>query len=78
VVSVQSGNSPAIPTGGPGNVDYLVVAGGGGGDNDNSNRAAAGGGGAGGYRTSFPSPAGPNILVSTNLSCYSWWWWSRW
>jgi hypothetical protein len=36
--------------GGPGNVDYLVVAGGGGG--------STGGGGAGGYRTSYPSPAG--------------------
>jgi hypothetical protein len=45
------GNSPTVPTGGPTNVDYLVVAGGGGGG---SNRAA--GGGAGGYRTTFPSP----------------------
>jgi len=53
----QLGNSPTNPTGGPSNVDYLVVAGGGGGDNGNSNRAAAGGGGAGGYRTSFPSPS---------------------
>lgn len=53
----QLGNSPVVPTGGPSNVDYLVVAGGGGGDNGNSNRAAAGGGGAGGYRTSFPSPS---------------------
>jgi len=34
-------------------VDYLVVAGGGGGGGD-----GGGGGGAGGYRTSFPSPAG--------------------
>jgi len=37
------------PTGSD-NVDYLVVAGAGG--------ASVGGGGAGGYRTSFPSPAG--------------------
>ena len=51
----QLGNVSNVPTGGPGNVDYLVVAGGGGGDNGNSNRAAAGGGGAGGYRTTFPS-----------------------
>ena len=63
----QSGNSPAVPTGGPGNVDYLVVAGGGGGDNGNSNRAAAGGGGAGGYRTSFPSPAG---VISVSAQTY--------
>src|SRR5210317_1433251 len=45
------GNSPTVPTGGPSNVDYLVVAGGGGGGNNHG-----GGGGAGGYRTSFPSP----------------------
>jgi len=38
------------PTGGPSNVDYLVVAGGGGG------QAPYAGGGAGGYRTTFPSP----------------------
>ena len=42
------GNSPTVPTGGPSNVDYLVIAGGGGGGN--------GGGGGGGYRTTFPSP----------------------
>jgi hypothetical protein len=41
------------PVGGPNNVDYLVVAGGGGAGN-----GFGGGGGAGGYRTSFPSPAG--------------------
>jgi hypothetical protein len=45
------GNSPTVPTGGPSNVDYLVVAGGGGGG---PNRG--GGGGAGGHRTTFPSP----------------------
>lgn len=50
----QVGNSPVAPTGGPANVDYLVVAGGGGGGNLNDR---AGGGGAGGYRTTFPSPA---------------------
>src|SRR6056300_1500870 len=44
------GNSPLAPTGGPSNVDYLVVAGGGGGN------PYGGGGGAGGYRTTFPSP----------------------
>jgi len=44
----QIGNGPTNPTGGPSNVDYLVVAGGGGG--------GGGGGGAGGYRTTFPSP----------------------
>ncbi len=44
----QIGNAPTQPTGGPQNVDYLVVAGGGSGANA--------GGGAGGYRTSFPSP----------------------
>ena len=44
------GNSAIVPTGGPGNVDYLVVAGGGGGGN------IEGGAGAGGYRTTFPSP----------------------
>jgi len=46
------GNSPVVPTGGPGNVDYLVVAGGAGGGRGSG---AGGGGGAGGHRTSFPS-----------------------
>jgi len=46
------GNSPVAPTGGPTNVDYLVVAGGGGGGKGEG----GGGGGAGGYRTTFPSP----------------------
>ena len=45
------GNSPTVPTGGPSNVDYLVIAGGGAGGSGH-----AGGGGAGGYRTTFPSP----------------------
>ena len=47
----QLGNSPTVPTGGPNNVDYLVVAGGGSGGVNQG-----GGGGAGGYRTTFPSP----------------------
>jgi hypothetical protein len=42
------------PLGGPNSVDYLVVAGGGAG----GNTTGGGGGGAGGYRTSYPSPAG--------------------
>jgi hypothetical protein len=46
-------SSVGNPVGGPNNVDYLVVAGGGGAGN-----GFGGGGGAGGYRTSFPSPAG--------------------
>jgi len=41
-------------SGGPSNVDYLVLAGGGGGG---SGIGGAGGGGAGGYRTTFPSPS---------------------
>ena len=45
-------NGPAVPTGGPVNVDYLVIAGGGSGGNP-----YGGGGGAGGYRTTFPSPS---------------------
>jgi len=44
----QIGNGPTNPTGGPSNVDYLVVAGGGGGGSANS----GGGGGAGGLRES--------------------------
>jgi hypothetical protein len=50
----QLGNSPSVPTGGPTNVDYLVIGGGAGGGCGGG--AAAGGGGAGGHRTSFPSP----------------------
>jgi hypothetical protein len=52
----QLGNAPTIPTGGPSNVDYLVVAGGGGGGFGNVNSGGVGGAGAGGYRTTFPSP----------------------
>ena len=48
----QLGN--CVPGGGPGNVDYLVLAGGGGGG---SGIGGAGGGGAGGHRTTFPSPS---------------------
>ena len=51
----QLGNSPTVPTGGPSNVDYLVVAGGAGGGCGGG--GGAGGGGAGGHRTSFPSPS---------------------
>ena len=51
----QVGNSPVAPTGGPGNVDYLVVAGGGSGGGGSN--YYGGGGGAGGYRTTFPSPS---------------------
>ena len=47
-VVTQLGNSSLVPTGGPSNVDYLVIAGGAG--------AATAAGGAGGYRTTFPSP----------------------
>jgi len=47
------GNISTVPTGGPGNVDYLVVAGGGGAFVAGY---GSGGGGAGGYRTTFPSP----------------------
>jgi hypothetical protein len=45
------------PQGGPNSIDYLVVAGGGSSGNGASS-SPSGGGGAGGYRTSFPSPAG--------------------
>jgi hypothetical protein len=48
------------PVGGPNSVDYLVIAGGGGGGS-----RRAGGGGAGGFRTSYPSPAG-TIPVSAS------------
>ena len=40
------------PSGGPSNVDYLIVAGGAAGGNFGN----GGGGGAGGFRTTFPSP----------------------
>ena len=61
------GNSPVVPTGGPSNVDYLVVAGGGGGGN------IEGGAGAGGYRTTFPSPgcnAGAFPISATTESIF--------
>jgi len=51
----QLGNAPTIPTGGPSNVDYLVVAGGGAGASACSG-GTGGGGGGGGHRTTFPSP----------------------
>jgi len=58
----QLGNSPVNPSGGPGNVDYLVIAGGGGGGfgagpTGNTNPQGGSGGGAGGFRTTFPSPS---------------------
>jgi hypothetical protein len=56
----------ANPLGGPNNIDYLVVGGGGGGGGqDFPDDRGAGGGGAGGYRTSFPSPAGTTPVSVT-------------
>ena len=49
----QIGNAPTVPTGGPSNVDYLVVAGGGSGGNS---QGGGGGGGAGGFRESHSTP----------------------
>ena len=49
----QLGNAPSNPTGGPTNVDYLVVGGGAAG----GRYFSGGGGGAGGHRTTFPSPS---------------------
>jgi hypothetical protein len=43
---------------GSNSVDYLVIAGGGSGGGNQGESGGGGGGGAGGYRTSFPSPAG--------------------
>ena len=51
----QLGNAPTVPSGGPTNVDYLVVAGGGGGGA--ASNKGSGGGGAGGQRSTFPSPS---------------------
>ena len=53
----QLGNSPAVPTGGPTNVDYVVVAGGGGSGSGSPVGRGGGAGGAGGFRTTFPSPS---------------------
>jgi len=61
-IGIQAGGS-----GGPGNVDYLVVAGGGGAARGGG-AYGSGGGGAGGYRTTFPSPdcnAGAFPIVAT-------------
>ena len=63
----QIGNSSIVPTGGPSNVDYLVIAGGGGGTNGQSNRGAAGGGGAGGFRTTFPTCGGSFSITATSF-----------
>jgi len=55
------GNSPTVPQGGPGNVDYLVVAGGGGG----GQYAYGGGGGAGGgFRESHTAAVGGPYTAS--------------
>jgi hypothetical protein len=56
----QIGNAPTVPTGGPSNVDYLVIAGGGGGG-----ARYAGGAGAGGYRTSYPTACGALTITTT-------------
>ena len=48
----QIGNSPSIPTGGPSNMCFMVVAGGGAGQN----ASGAGAGGAGGIRSATCSP----------------------
>jgi len=56
-----AGNSPIFPTGGPSNVDYMVVAGGGSGAGHNpgtSSSYAGGGGGAGGFRESSGADSG--------------------
>jgi hypothetical protein len=57
----QIGNSPTVPTGGPANVDYLVVAGGG----------AGPGGGAGGFRLGAVSPPAPPLAVPGGLTITS-------
>jgi hypothetical protein len=57
----NTGNAPTNPLGGPTSVDYLVVAGGGSGG-----ISQGGGGGAGGYRTSYPSPAGTIPVSATS------------
>jgi len=54
----QIGNSPAIPSGGPTTVDYLVVAGGGGGRDDGGASQGGAGGGGGGFRESKSPAAG--------------------
>ena len=58
----QIGNAPTVPTGGPTNVDYLVIAGGGGGGNCTG---GGGGGGAGGYRNSYPTCGGALPITVT-------------
>jgi hypothetical protein len=52
------GNISTVPTGGPANVDYLVVAGGG----------AGPGGGAGGFRLGAVSPPAPPLAVPGGLT----------
>ena len=76
----QIGNAPTVPTGGPTDADYLVIAGGGGGGQTPSGpRQGGGGGGAGGLRvaaTSYtlPVPAGagnPGSTPAPNGACVS-------
>jgi hypothetical protein len=58
------------PSGNPNNIDYLVVAGGGGGGTITLpyGQGGSGGGGAGGFRTSFPSPAGTSPVTVQGYS----------
>jgi hypothetical protein len=55
----QLGNSPVVPSGGPAEVDYLVVAGGGAGAG-----GVGGGGGAGGFREGRVLPAPESYTAS--------------
>jgi len=67
----QIGNAPTVPTGGPQNVDYLVVAGGGaGGQSPDGGGFYASGAGAGGYRTTFPSPGCNSGAFPISITCY--------
>jgi len=59
----QLGNSPTAPTGGPANVDYLVVAGGGGGGG-----GRGGGAGGGGFREGRILPAPQSYTASPLVS----------
>jgi len=58
----QVGNSPTVPTGGPSNVDYLVVAGGGAGGPGGG--SGGGGAGAGGFREGRVLPAPESYTAS--------------
>jgi hypothetical protein len=65
----QLGNSPTVPTGGPVNVDYLVVAGGGGGGGSNAPYGGGTGGGAGGFREAKSGCAGCYTASPLAASC---------